>query len=306
MTLQELRYFCVTAEVLHYTRAANLLYISQPSLSYSIGKLEKELGVPLFEKHGKQISLTKHGEAFLPYAKRALSVLSEGIEHLGSLGPSDEGIINLGYIYSVSFSILPEFVNKFYIHQGSQQIAFRFRQGMAGELIEQLLGGSLDLLIAGVTGKSDIPSIDYLPIYSQELYLAVPQGHRLDSQASVDIEDLSGERFISIRHESVIYQQLESEFKKADIYPHKVYEADEYSSIAASVATGAGVAIMPRLPELDMFNIRLIPFKDSSMARKVCIMRCNKFRMDGTLRYVWEFAKELSKSFTESQSTTEP
>ena len=53
MTLQQLRYFCVTAEVLHYTRAADLLYISQPSLSYALSKLEKELNMPLFEKRGK-------------------------------------------------------------------------------------------------------------------------------------------------------------------------------------------------------------------------------------------------------------
>ena len=148
MTLQEIRYFCVTAEVLHYTRAANLLYISQPSLSYAIAKLEKELGVPLFEKRGKQVSLSKYGEVFLPYAKAVLRELSEGMEQLNALRQPAAGIVNLGYIYSVSFSVLPEFVNKFYEHQGSKQIGFRFQQGMAGELIEQLLNGSLDLLIA--------------------------------------------------------------------------------------------------------------------------------------------------------------
>ena len=161
MTLQELRYFCVTAEVLHYTRAANLLYISQPSLSYALNKLEKELGVPLFEKQGKKVSLTKYGKEFLPYAKRALNELSSGIEHLQEIQRPTAGIISLGYIYSVSFALLPSFVNRFYAYQGSDQTAFRFHQGTAGELIEQLLGGSLDLLIAG---RTDISSIDCLPL----------------------------------------------------------------------------------------------------------------------------------------------
>ncbi len=99
MTLQEIRYFCVTADVLHYTKAANLLYISQPSLSYALGKLEKELGVRLFEKRGKQVSLTKYGEAFLPYAKRALSELSDGIDRIKSLGYSysTRGGITVGF-----------------------------------------------------------------------------------------------------------------------------------------------------------------------------------------------------------------
>lgn len=296
MTLQEIRYFCVTAEVLHYTKAANLLYISQPSLSYALSKLEKELGMPLFEKRGKQVSLTKYGEAFLPYAKRALSELSDGIDRINSLNRPEAGIVSLGYINSTSFTVLPEFVNKFYADQERQQIAFRFQQGMAGELIEQLLNGDLDLLIAGVTGRPDIKAIDYLPIFNQDLYLVVPEKHKLAGRSSVDLSDLAGENFISIRHESVIYHQLESQFKKADVTPHMVYEADEYSSIAASVATGAGVAIMPRLPMLSSFNIRLIPFMDASMKQEVCIMRSNTHEMSESIKSVWKFAESLSSS----------
>ena len=296
MTLQEIRYFCVTADVLHYTKAANLLYISQPSLSYALAKLEKELGVALFKKRGKQVSLTKYGEAFLPYAKRALNELSDGIDRINSLNQPETGIVSLGYINSTSFTVLPEFVNKFYTDQQSQKIAFRFQQGMAEELIEQLLSGTLDLMIAGVTGKPDIASIDYLPIYSSDLYLVVPGNHPLASRSSVELSDLAGENFISIRHESVIYHQLETEFKKADVAPRTVYEADEYSSIAASVATGAGVAIMPRLPVLASFNIRLVPFADSSMKQEVCIMRSNRQEMTNAIKMVWNFAESLSSS----------
>lgn len=295
MTLQEIRYFCVTAEVLHYTRAANLLYISQPSLSYAISKLEKELGVPLFEKHGKQVSLSKYGEAFLPYAQGVLRELSEGMERLSELRQPAAGIINLGYIYSVSFSVLPEFVNKFYAFQGSRQIGFRFQQGMAGELLELIFNGSLDILIAGMTDEPDIASIDYLPIYSQELFLAVPEEHPLASRTSVELGDLAGENFVSIHHDTVIYHQLEDRFKEADIAPNMVFEADEYSSIAASVATGAGIAIMPILPILETFNIKLIPFSDASMSRRVCIIRSNTREMSEPLKSIWEFAEKLSE-----------
>ena len=294
MTLQELRYFCVTAEVLHYTRAANLLYISQPSLSYAIGKLEKELGVPLFEKNGKKVSLTKYGKEFFPYAKRALSEVSNGIDHLQEMQQPTAGIINLGYIYSVSFALLPTFVNAFYAYQGSEQTAFRFRQGMTGELIEQLLNGSLDLLIAG---RPEIASIDYVPIYRQELFLAVPDSHRLAARDSVTLNDISDENFISITHDAVIYHELESQFKKAAITPNTVFEADEYSSIAASVTTGAGVAILPKLPILDNFNVKLIPFADKSMTMDVCLLRCASHEMTPAVQSAWEFAKQSAASF---------
>ncbi len=293
MTLQEIRYFCVTAEVLHYTKAANLLYISQPSLSYAIGKLEKDLGVPLFEKHGKQVSLSKYGEAFLPFAQSVLRELSEGMNRLNELKQPAAGIVNLGYIYSVSFSVLPEFVNKFYDYQGSHQIGFRFQQGMAGELLEQLFNGSLDILIAGMTDEPDIESIEFLPIYRQELFLAVPPDHPLASSTSVSLGDLAGESFISISHDTVIYHQLEDRFKKADIAPNTVFEADEYSSIAASVATGAGVAIMPILPILETFNVKMIPFSDTNMSRRVCLIRNKSKEMSEPLRDIWAFAEQL-------------
>lgn len=291
MTLQELRYFCVTAEVLHYTRASRLLYISQPSLSYAISKLEQELGVPLFEKKGKRVLLTKYGEEFLPYAKRALAEISEGTEHLREMKVPSTGGVSLGYIYSVSFSALPEFVNSFYMHQESEQIAFRFRQGKAGELIEQLLNGSLDLLIAG---RPDLASIDCIPIYRQELYLIVPATHRLADAESVTLSDIAGEYFISLNHETLTYHQLEREFRKAEFAPNTIIEADEYSSVAASVSMGAGVAIMPILPILDSFNVRRIPFADASMYRDICMLRSSSHEMSHEVQSVWDLARQFN------------
>jgi len=291
MTLQELRYFCVTAEVLHYTRASRLLYISQPSLSYAINKLEQELGVPLFEKDGKRVSLTKYGEEFLPYAKRALTEISEGIEHLREMKVPSSGGISMGYLYSVSFSALPDFVNRFYRHQGNEQTAFRFRQGKAGELIEQLLNGSLDFLIAE---RPDMASIDCIPVYRQELYLIVPATHHLADADSVTLADIEGERFISLNHETLSYHKLEKEFKRFEFEPNTIIEADEYSSIAASVSTGAGVAIMPILPILDSFNVRKVPFADSSMYRDICLLRSSSNEMSAAAKSVWDLAKQIS------------
>lgn len=197
----------------------------------------------------------------------------------------------MGYIYSVSFSALPEFVNRFYMHQGSEQIAFRFRQGKAGELIEQLLNGSLDLLIAG---RPDLASIDCIPIYRQELYLIVPATHRLADAESVTLSDIAGEYFISLHHETLTYHQLEREFRKAEFAPNTIIEADEYSSIAASVSVGAGVAIMPILPILDSFNVKRIPFADSSMFMDICMLRSSSHEMSHEVQSVWDLARHIS------------
>ena len=113
MTLQQLRYFCVMAEVLHYTKAAKQLYISQPSLSYALSELSKELGVPLFGKSGKRTYLTQYGEAFLPYARNALAELSKGETALLQIADTAAGCVNFGYIFSVGFSVMPALIDDF-------------------------------------------------------------------------------------------------------------------------------------------------------------------------------------------------
>jgi len=81
-----------------------------------------------------------------------------------------------------------------------------------------------------------------------------------------------------------------------------VFEADEYSSIAASVTTGAGVAIMPKLPILDTFNLKLIPFSDVPMSRDVCILRYKLHTMSPAVQQVWEFAKHVSDAYQKGES----
>ena len=79
-------------------------------------------------------------------------------------------------------------------------------------------------------------------------------------------------------------------------FPNIVFEADEYSSIAASVTTGAGVAIMPKLPILDNFNLKLIPFFDVPMVRDVCLLRYGRHAVSPAVQSVWDFAKLVSET----------
>lgn len=293
MTLQQLRYFCVMTEVLHYTKAANLLYVSQPSLSYSLSELEKELGVPLFEKRGKQTHLTQFGSTFLPYAKRALSELSMGQERILEMANPTGGNINLGYIYSVSFRMMPDFVEQFYNHQGNRQIAFRFQQSMTGLLLENLIDGSLDVVISA---QPDIDRIDYVPIWVQELFLAVPFDHRLAEREVVELTDLSGEKLISISHNTAMYALLDDCFKKADLRPQIIFEVDECSSLAAFVGSGAGVAIMPHLPVVSSYNVKLLPFADPAMRRNICLLKYKGRYMSPAVQSLWDFAKKVSET----------
>ncbi len=292
MTLQQLRYFCVMTEVLHYTKAASMLYISQPSLSYSLSELEKELGVPLFERVGKQTRLSVYGAAFLPYAKNALAELSRGEAKLLEMVDPTGGTINLGYIYSVGFKVMPKFVERFYLHQGNRQIQFRFQQSMTGLLIERLLEGSLDVVFSA---QPDIDDIDYVPIMRQELFLAVSEKHPLFERDVVSLSDIAHEKLVSINHNTAMYRQLEARFREANVAPSIVFEVDECSSIAAFVAADIGLAILPHIPVLDSYNVKLIPFSEPKMTRDIGILKHKGRYMTPPVERFWEYAVMRSK-----------
>ena len=117
MTIQQLKCFSVMAEVLHYTKAANQLYVSQPSLSYSISELEKELGFPLFERRDNKTFLTHFGESILPYVRVALDKLEAIQIKAYELADPFTGSINLGNIYSISFDFIPQLLERFYTNK---------------------------------------------------------------------------------------------------------------------------------------------------------------------------------------------
>jgi len=268
MTLQQLRYFCVMAEVLHYTKAASQLYISQPSLSYALSELEKELGLPLFEKKGKKTFLTKYGEAFLPYAKNALNELSKGEALLLEMSQSATGTIDLGYIYSVGFDILPCLVEQFYSSRSDRGITFNFHQNMTRNLMDNLRQGSLDLVLAARTDGDDLESV---VVGRQNLFLVVSNKHPLASRTQADLDDIKDEPFIAINSHTAISRQVEEYFAQAGKRLNTVFEVDDCNSVAAFVSSQMGVTIMPRIPSLDSYNVVAIPIHNTLLEREICL-----------------------------------
>lgn len=286
MNLQQLRYFCVMAEVLHYTKAANQLYITQPSLSHALSEMEKELGVPLFEKHGKKNFLTKYGAAFLPYAKNALHELSNGEAVLCQMADPTVGSIDLGYIYSVSFDFLPQVVEKFYLHQGNHNISFSFTVGMTQLLMERLMEGSLDFIF---TTRPDNPLVESLPVFEQELFLVVPKHHPLAAREAVSLSEVKDEKFISINPNTALRMQIDGFFRAAGYTQNTVFEVDECNAMAAFVSSQMGIAIMPRIPSLSQYRVSLVKIIEPSLKREICLLWKKGRHMVPSVRCFQEF-----------------
>jgi DNA-binding transcriptional LysR family regulator len=288
MTLQQLKYFVEMCKTLHYTKAAEKLNISQPSLSYALNQLSEELGVPLFEMNGKKVILTKYSEVFLSYVESALGVLAQGEQQLKTMMNPQGGIVNLGYIYSVSFDAIPQLIDEFYTHQGNRNIHFSFQMNMTNHLIDELEKGTLDVVMA--PAPDIVPDcISSIPVFNQELYLLVYNDHPLSDKSTVTIEDFKEEKLVMINKKTNLFIQTDALFKKHNIIPEIVFKVDECNSMAAFVGAKLGVAIMPKIPSLDRYKVVAIPFEDRKMTRAITLLWNNKIQHSSSVKTFLEY-----------------
>ncbi|AWB90224.1 LysR family transcriptional regulator [Salinibacterium hongtaonis] len=244
MELRELRWFITLAETEHVTSAAAQLHISQPTLSRALTRLEKQLGVRLFDRRRNRLQLNKYGEIFLAHAIRALSEISQAEDRITTLVDPDRGVITLGFVESFGNWLVPRMVN-------------RYREVAPGTSFE-LFGGAADAVVDGVRkGRFDIglvsprPAADdlqWMPIGRQSLRVAAPPGHRFHGRDSVALEDFADDPMVTLRVGYGLRTVIDGLFRDAAITQRIAIETTELSTLSALVGAGVGVAIVPEPP----------------------------------------------------------
>ena len=168
MNLFQLRYFVTLAKMQHYTKAAHELCITQPSLSHAISQLEAELGVALFEKSGRNTTLTSFGEEFLICANRTLATLDSGVSSLQRSARGD-GLIRLGMLRSLGISFIPQLAARYLASHPEHDVRFTFHTGSTGDLVNGLSARDYDLIFCSMPPETE--SLDTVPITHEDLVL---------------------------------------------------------------------------------------------------------------------------------------
>lgn len=274
MNLNQLQYFRTLAKEEHYTRAAQMLSITQPSLSHAIAQLEQELGTRLFEKKGRNIVLTRYGKLFLPYVEESLKVLDEGVQRTRELNGSKEGIIHLAYIYTMGSSFTPKMVRKFLDAYPDYRIEFRFTVGTTGDILEGLKEDKYDIVFSSY--KEGEPDIEFHKIGNQKLVVAVPRDHELAMRDSVDLRDTIAYPQIYFQKESGLRPVIDQMFEEINVFPKVAFEMEEDSSMAGLVAQGFGIAVMPDIPILKSLGIKTLDISNPSYERSVYLATLKK------------------------------
>jgi len=245
MDLLQLRYFRVVARVEHMTRAAEELCIAQPSLSKTIGRLEAELGVPLFDRRGRQLRLNRFGQAFLARVEPALGGLDEGRSEVRDLAGLARGEVRVA---AAALHWLPDLVRGFLAAHPAVHV--RLSQEPAREMRRQLDARNIDLYFSSV--RPDHAGIQWRPLRTQEILLVVPPGHRLAGRGSVPLREVAGEAVVIVKVGNELRDLMDGYCRQAGFALRVQCEADEPAAIRDFVAARLGVAFIPagaRSPE---------------------------------------------------------
>lgn len=237
MELLQLRYFQTVARKEHMTKAAQELRIAQPALSKTISRLEEDIGVPLFDRHGGRIRLNSFGKVFLDKVEMALALLDEGRKEVAEMSGLEQGSIHLA---TSTLDRLSDALGEFLVLY--PEVQFKITQASMEEMTHLVETGEVDMCFTALPiDRSDISA---MPVLKEDVYLAVPQGHRLAGRKSIRLSELAEEPFIGYKEELPFQKMNDLFFQEAGIIPNFVCRVDEPTAIASLVRAGLGVALV--------------------------------------------------------------
>jgi len=263
MELHQLRYFCAVARAGTFTRAAEQERIAQPSLSQQIRKLEKELGVPLFERLGRTTRLTTFGEALLSEATAILHHVSGAEAAIAALQEGVRGRLRVGAIPTILPFFLAPRLGDF--RDQHPEIEIVLTEDMTRALLDRLQSGDLDIALAALPIKN--PDIVCSELFREPLMVAVGRDHRLAKAASVDLAEVRHERMLLLKDGHCFRQDVLTACTRAKVEFHSIFESDQFASIFPLVASGFGVSLVPAMACPQARNCKILPLAKPAFRR---------------------------------------
>jgi len=259
MELRQLKYFIAVAEELNFTRAAERCHIAQPPLSQQIKKLEEELGVRLFDRTNRVVSLTPEGRSMLCVARNTLETLEKGVDRIQMISRGEIGRLRVGFLNSGIQTDFPKAVTAF--RKAHPGIILDIREMQSADQNAALRAGELD---AGLSHHcyADHEDLEARTFIIDKYYLAVHEEHPLAEKGYVEWADLDKEPYImfSREHYSAAYDRAIACFHEHNIMPKIVQEARTHHTKLSLIAAGMGIGFVPeRMRSICPSCVRMLP-----------------------------------------------
>jgi LysR family transcriptional regulator, transcription activator of glutamate synthase operon len=290
MEWHQIQYFKTVAGTQHFTRAAEILSISQPALSRSISKLEEELGVQLFDRKGRNIILNKYGKLFLNRVERSINEIEVGKQELQDQIHPEHGTVSLAFLHSLGISFVPgilsSFLNKF------PNVKFHLNQAGSNQVFEQLHSGETD--VALVSFIQAYKELIWEPLWIEELFLIVSAHHPLAKLDEVDLIEVENEPFIAFKNGYGLRSITDNLCEQAGFSPNVTFEGEEIGTVAGLVEAQLGVSLVPDLKVLDKKKIKLLRIKNPLCTRQIGITWNEGRYLSPVTKSFIEYVKNLS------------
>ncbi|MBW7475776.1 LysR family transcriptional regulator [Paenibacillus oenotherae] len=264
MELLQLQYFLTVARLEHMTEAAQRLHVTQSSLSKTIGRLEEDLGAPLFDRTGRKLRLNEFGSRFLLRAERALFELEQGKQEISDWSSPENGSIKLAV---TTASALPNILREF--RKKRPNVQFHVQMVNTQTMTALLHRGEVDYCLSSPPMQED--DIESQIVFIDPILVAVPKGHRLANRNSVSLTELRDEWFVGVKKGYGARDFVDSLCQSAGFVPRFVYEGDEPARLSAFVEAEIGIAFIPSTARNSKENIQYLQVKEHELVRKIAL-----------------------------------
>ena len=282
MTLTELRYIVAVARERHFGRASQACFVSQPTLSVAIKKLEEELGIAIFERANNEVSLTPVGAQVVEQAQRVLEQAG-AIKEIAKQGKDPlTGPLRMGVIYTIAPYLLPGLVRL--LHKRAPKMELHLQENYTHRLRELLKQGDIDAAILALPFEE--PGFVIQPVYDEPFLVAVPRDHEWANRKTVRSVDLKKQTMVLLGTGHCFRDQvLKASPELSRLYAadgmQKTFEGSSLETIRQMVASGTGITVLPASsipnPVQRDSLLRYVPFASPVPDRRVILVYRKSF-----------------------------
>jgi DNA-binding transcriptional LysR family regulator len=247
MEMQQIRYFVTLAQVLNFTRAAELCNVSQPALTRAIQQLEHELGGPLFHRERGNTHLSELGRMMEPYLATIHDQTKAARERAKAAGKLDKATLTIGAMCTIGPQLITELIIRF--RTAFPDVELVVLDGGASQMIERLESGELEIAVVGVPGE--LPeTLHQLPIFEEPFVIVLPPNHRLCARNPIRAAELHEEPYVS-RTNCEVYMAVKNDLNSRGIFMRKVFSSTRDDWVQGMIKAGLGLGFFPEYAVTD-------------------------------------------------------
>jgi LysR family carnitine catabolism transcriptional activator len=271
-SLRQIEGFLLASETRSFSRAAEAMHISQSAFSQLIRELENSLGVRLFDRTTRRVTMTDAGEAMYRKMSGAIDAIDEACDEARAITRIERGHLTLGTMSSLASGLVTRALGR--LRRDFPGITVAMQEGGNGEIVAKATKGEIDLAVCAQTENA--PGLSFTPFFDDELVVVAPVGHRLAGAGNIKWSDLDGESFLMPLRHSSSYDHIAAGMAKNNISLTAEYEISTLFTALSMARSGFGLNFISRMvmPDVNMEGLSAIRVENPPI-RKIGVYRRN-------------------------------